>query len=94
MRVDHAHVGVELRVRGSRDAPRIGERQAVLLGNLVLERQRRSEEEMLRPLIQHLLLALQVRAAVFGTETGTPGEPVAPLRRGELHVGGRHVLPV
>ena len=94
VRVDHAHVGVELRIGRSRDAPRISQRQTVLLGNLVLERQRRTEEEMLRPLVQHLLLAVQVRAAVFGTETGTPRETVAPLRRGELHVSGRHILPV
>ena len=94
VRVDHAHVGVELRIRGPRDAPRIGQRQTVLLGNLVLERQRRSEEEMLRPLVQNLFLTMQMRAAVFGTETGAPGETVAPLRRGELHVGGGHVLPV
>ena len=49
---------------------------------------------MLRPLVQHLLLAVQVSAAVLGTETDTPSEPVAPLRRGELHVGSGHVLPV
>ena len=94
VRVDHAHVGVELRIRGPRDAPRIGQRQTVLLGDLVLERQRRSEEEMLRPLVQNLLLAVQVRAAVLGTETGAPREMVAPLCRGELHVGGGHILPV
>ena len=94
VRVDHAHVGVELRIRGPRDAPRIGQRQTVLLGNLVLERQRWSEEEMLRPPVQLLFLAMQMRAAVLGTETSTPREMVAPLCRGELHVGGGHVLPV
>ena len=48
---------------------------------------------MLRCLVQHFLVTVQLRATVLGTQARTPGEGF-PRFGGQLHVGGGHVLSV
>ena len=93
VRVNHAHIRVELWVCRAGDAPRVGQRKRMFGIETVLARQRLSDEEMVDGTVEVLLVAVQLHQTVFKAQAGAQTEFV-PIGGGELHIGGGNVLTV